>query len=46
MAMEAMINDGWIVATHNPAYPLEDLRVQSIDIRPNTDQVGLMASAK
>jgi flavin-dependent dehydrogenase len=38
MAMEAMILDGWIRATHNPNYPLEDLRVTSIDIRANTDQ--------
>jgi hypothetical protein len=36
--MEAMINDGWIVATRNPSLPLENLRVTSIDIRPNTDQ--------
>jgi flavin-dependent dehydrogenase len=38
MSMEAMINDGWIVATRNPSLPLENLRVTSIDIRPNTDQ--------
>lgn len=38
MAMEAMIVDGWITATHNPAYPLENLRVTSVDIRLNTDQ--------
>jgi len=33
-----MILDGWVTATHNPEYPLEDLRVTSIDIRANTDQ--------
>ena len=38
MALEAMILDGWVTATHNPEYPLEDLRVTSIDIRANTDQ--------
>ena len=45
LAMEAMIIDGWITATHNPAYPLEDLRVTSIDIRRNTDQAPLIALA-
>jgi flavin-dependent dehydrogenase len=38
MAFEAMIIDGWVTATHNRMYPLEDLRLTSIDIRSNTDQ--------
>lgn len=38
MAMEAMIEDGWVTARHNPALPLEDLRVTSIDIRDNIDE--------
>ena len=40
-----MIVDGWIAATHNPALPLEDLRVTSIDIRANTDQKKITAGS-
>lgn len=39
-AFEAMILDGWVIAKHNPSLPLQDMRVTSIDIRANTDQIG------
>lgn len=45
MALEAMILDGWVTATHNPEFPLQDLRVTSIDIRANTDQKKLLHAA-
>jgi len=45
MALEAMVLDGWVTATHNPNFPLEDLRVRSIDIRANTDQRELVNAA-
>ncbi len=44
-ALEAMITDGWVTASHNSAFPLEDLRVKSDGIRPNRDpqKIGSMS---
>ena len=36
-SLEALVADGWVVATHDPAQPLEDLRVHSRGIHWNHD---------
>jgi flavin-dependent dehydrogenase len=38
-AFEAMVLDGWVTASRNPDLPLRDMRLSSLDIRVNTDQL-------